>query len=44
MGFSAEHLKERLFDEGYQQETPEGYWRPIFESLKGLLLAEMGFK
>lgn len=43
MGFSAEHLKKRLFDEGYQQETPEDYWRPIFEYLSEMLPEDLHF-
>lgn len=37
LGFGEEYLKDRLFDEGYRQETPENYWRPIFEYLNSLL-------
>lgn len=44
LGFDVKRLKERLFDEGYQQETPEDYWRPIFESLNDLLPDALNFK
>lgn len=44
LGFDVDRLKERLFDEGYQQETPEGYWRPLFEVLNDLLPDTLNFK
>lgn len=37
LGFGWQHLRDRLFDAGYQEETPEGYWRPIFEELNFML-------
>lgn len=43
LGFDVKRLKERLFDEGYQQETPEGYWRPIFEVLNDILPTALNF-
>ena len=37
LGFGLEHLKDRLFDSGYREETPEKYWRPILEHLSTML-------
>ena len=37
LGFGREHLQDRLFDAGYRDETPEGYWRPIFKHLNIML-------
>ena len=44
LGFDVKRIKERLFDEGYQKENPEGYWRPIFGYLNDILPTALNFE
>lgn len=43
IGFGVEPLKERLFDEGYQQETPKRYWYLKFDQLNSMLPEELRY-
>lgn len=43
IGFGCQYLTDRLFDEGYRSETPQKYWRPIFEYLSEMLPEDLHF-
>lgn len=44
LGFGLEHLSDRLFDAGYRDETPRGYWGPIFDQLNSYLPQDLNFE